>query len=151
RDIQEGRSENAFVGKIKKEVSCLQQVQLFLLPKKNKSSTVSPSPAEANVFASSFVDATVAVWDVRVENSHALAFKEQKDEKDGMLGYHIFRSISILPRRLSKALSSQKDEAEFNAYTKEQLNRDKDLKELHRHNQIPGMIISTASDGFKQF
>ncbi|CAF2141318.1 unnamed protein product [Brassica napus] len=57
-------------------------------------------------------------WDVRVEDSHALAFKEQKDEKviswnwffcqDGMLGYHIFRSISILPRRLSKALSSRK-------------------------------------------
>ncbi|CAG7869846.1 unnamed protein product [Brassica rapa] len=60
RDIQEGGSENAFVGGgggFKKEWS----------------------PAEANVFASSFVDATVAVWDVRVGKSHALAFKAQKD------------------------------------------------------------------------
>uniref|UniRef100_M4CR67 Uncharacterized protein n=1 Tax=Brassica campestris TaxID=3711 RepID=M4CR67_BRACM len=93
RDIQEGGSENAFVGGgFKKEWS----------------------PAEANVFASSFVDATVAVWDVGVGKSHALAFKAQKDVnviswnrffcQDGMLWYHILRSISILPRQLSKAL-----------------------------------------------
>ncbi|KAL0683411.1 hypothetical protein Bca4012_050259 [Brassica carinata] len=72
------------------------------------------------------------------------------------------------PRLLQPLLaitSSQKDEeeeAEFKAYTKEQLNKlkrlvtyllsffsftsVKDLKELHWDNQIPWMIISAASE-----
>nr|TKR79364.1 glutamate-rich WD repeat-containing protein 1-like isoform X1 [Populus alba] len=83
------------------------------------------SPHEASTLAVSSSDNQLIIWDLSLE----------KDEEQ---------------------------EAEFKAKTKEQVNApadlppqllfvhqgQKDLKELHWHAQIPGMIVSTASDGF---
>ncbi|KAB5556496.1 hypothetical protein DKX38_007405 [Salix brachista] len=83
------------------------------------------SPHEASTLAVSSSDNQLTIWDLSLE----------KDEEE---------------------------EAEFKAKTKEQVNGpadlppqllfvhqgQKDLKELQWHAQIPGMIVSTASDGF---
>ncbi|WVZ25422.1 hypothetical protein V8G54_003966 [Vigna mungo] len=83
------------------------------------------SPHEASSLAVSSADNQLTIWDLSLE----------KDEEE---------------------------EAEFKAKTKEQVNApedlppqllfihqgQKDLKELHWHAQIPGMIVSTAADGF---
>ncbi|KAK6164792.1 hypothetical protein DH2020_001656 [Rehmannia glutinosa] len=83
------------------------------------------SPHEASTLAVSSSDNQLTVWDLSLE----------RDEEE---------------------------EAEFKAKTKEQVNAptdlppqllfvhqgQKDLKELHWHSQIPGMLISTAADGY---
>ncbi|KAJ4841009.1 hypothetical protein Tsubulata_018710 [Turnera subulata] len=83
------------------------------------------SPHEASTLAVSSADHQLTIWD----------FSLEKDEEE---------------------------EAEFRAKTKEEVNApkdlppqllfvhqgQKDLKELHWHPQIPGMVVSTASDGF---
>ncbi|XP_027919802.1 glutamate-rich WD repeat-containing protein 1-like [Vigna unguiculata] len=83
------------------------------------------SPHEASSLAVSSADNQLTIWDLSLE----------KDEEE---------------------------EAEFKAKTREQVNApedlppqllfihqgQKDLKELHWHAQIPGMIVSTAADGF---
>ncbi|XP_075491669.1 protein HEAT STRESS TOLERANT DWD 1-like [Primulina tabacum] len=83
------------------------------------------SPHEASTLAVSSTDNQLTIWDLSLE----------RDEEE---------------------------EAEFKAMTKEQVNAptdippqllfvhqgQKDLKELHWHSQIPGMLISTAADGF---
>ncbi|GMI94876.1 heat stress tolerant DWD 1 [Hibiscus trionum] len=83
------------------------------------------SPHEASTLAISSSDNQLTIWDLSLE----------KDEEE---------------------------EAEFKAQTKELVNApqdlppqllfvhqgQKDLKELHWHAQIPGMIVSTAADGF---
>ncbi|PSS20826.1 Glutamate-rich WD repeat-containing protein [Actinidia chinensis var. chinensis] len=83
------------------------------------------SPHEASTLAVSSSDNQLTVWDLSLE----------RDEEE---------------------------EAEFKAKTREQVNApsdlppqllfvhqgQKDLKELHWHSQIPGMLMSTAADGF---
>ncbi|XAR53432.1 hypothetical protein NMG60_11021979 [Bertholletia excelsa] len=83
------------------------------------------SPHEASTLAVSSADNQLTIWDLSLE----------RDEEE---------------------------EAEFKAQTREQVNApadlppqllfvhqgQKDLKELHWHSQIPGMLISTAADGF---
>ncbi|KAF3439594.1 hypothetical protein FNV43_RR17872 [Rhamnella rubrinervis] len=83
------------------------------------------SPHEASTLAVSSSDNQLTIWDLSLE----------KDEEE---------------------------EAEFKAKTKEQVHApadippqllfvhqgQKDLKELHWHTQIPGMLVSTAADGF---
>ncbi|KAI4344503.1 hypothetical protein L6164_011722 [Bauhinia variegata] len=83
------------------------------------------SPHEASSLAVSSSDNQLTIWDLSLE----------KDEEE---------------------------EAEFKAKTKEQVNApadlppqllfihqgQKDIKELHWHTQVPGMIVSTAADGF---
>ncbi|OMO91604.1 hypothetical protein COLO4_18208 [Corchorus olitorius] len=83
------------------------------------------SPHEASTLAVSSADNQLTIWDLSLE----------KDEEE---------------------------EAEFKAQTKEEVNApddlppqllfvhqgQKDLKELHWHTQIPGMVVSTAADGF---
>ncbi|XP_052184034.1 protein HEAT STRESS TOLERANT DWD 1-like [Diospyros lotus] len=83
------------------------------------------SPHEASTLAVSSSDNQLTIWDLSLE----------RDEEE---------------------------EADFKAQTREQVNApadlppqllfvhqgQKDLKELHWHSQIPGMLISTAADGF---
>ncbi|BFG39744.1 hypothetical protein CerSpe_260170 [Prunus speciosa] len=83
------------------------------------------SPHEASTLAVSSSDNQLTIWDLSLEND-------------------------------------EEEEAEFKAKTKEQVNApkdlppqllfvhqgQKDLKELHWHAQIPGMLVSTAADGY---
>ncbi|WZZ56355.1 hypothetical protein YC2023_056462 [Brassica napus] len=74
---------------------------------------------------------TVAVWDIRVGKSHALAFNAQKDV-NVISSNRFFCQASSGNKQLTIwDLSLEKDEeakAEFKAYTKEQLSKLKRLK-----------------------
>lgn len=124
------------------------------------------------MLASGSDDGTVSVRDIRLlkeRDSMVAHFEYHK---------HPITSIEWSPHEASSlAVSSsdnqltiwdlslerdEEEEAEFKARTQEQVNApedlppqllfihqgQKDLKELHWHSQIPGMIVSTASDGF---
>lgn len=92
---------------------------------KHPITSVEWSPHEASTLAVSSADNQLTIWDLSLEND-------------------------------------PEEEAEFRSKMKEQANApenlppqllfvhqgQKDLKELHWHPQIPGMILSTAADGF---
>ncbi|KAG5241819.1 glutamate-rich WD repeat-containing protein [Salix suchowensis] len=119
------------------------------------------------MLASGSDDGTFSIRDLRLLST--------KSEEDKSLVAHFeyhkhpITSIEWSPHEASTLANmgsfSEKDEeeeAEFKAKTKEQVNApadlppqllfvhqgQKDLKELHWDAQIPGMIVSTASDGF---
>ncbi|KAG2271455.1 hypothetical protein Bca52824_066010 [Brassica carinata] len=118
--------------------------------------------------ASCSVDGTIALWDVRVGKTLALAFKNRlascmlaSGSDDGAFSIHDLRVIKegdakiahfeyhMHPITLIEWSKDEEEEAEFKAQTKEQVNTPQDLpSQLLFVHQIPGMIISTAEDGF---
>ncbi|KAJ8452126.1 hypothetical protein Cgig2_016707 [Carnegiea gigantea] len=83
------------------------------------------SPHEASTLAVSSADNQLTIWDLSLERDEEeeAEFKAQTEDK--------VNTPEDLPPQLLFVHQGQKD-----------------LKELHWHAQIPGMIISTAADGF---
>lgn len=83
------------------------------------------SPHEASTLAVSSADNQLTLWDLSLERDEEeeAEFKAQTEDK--------VNTPEDLPPQLLFVHQGQKD-----------------LKELHWHAQIPGMIISTAADGF---
>ncbi|KAK3157153.1 hypothetical protein QOZ80_2AG0116890 [Eleusine coracana subsp. coracana] len=167
------------------------------------------SPTEADVFASSSVDKTIAIWDIRAGKKPCFTIMGQKsdvnviswnrqsyktllpqlsivqqDTGEASLVAHseyhkkAITSIEWSPYEATELAVSSEDnqltiwdlsmerdveeEVEFKVKINEMadvpedlpgqllfVHQDqKDLKEVHWHPQIPGMIISTAADGF---
>ncbi|KAI3694410.1 hypothetical protein L1987_77375 [Smallanthus sonchifolius] len=96
------------------------------------------SPTEQFVFASCSVDKTIAIWDTRTGKSPATSFKAHETE------------INVISwnRLASCMLASGSDDGSFSIRDLRMLKGQKDWKELHWHTQIPGMLVSTAADGF---
>ncbi|KAL7419754.1 Ribosome assembly protein rrb1 [Cryptotrichosporon argae] len=80
-------------------------------------------PSDPSVFAASGSDDQVTLWDLSVE----------PDEDEAPLGAADGETLDVPPQLLFVHQGQ------------------KDVKELHWHPQIPGMIISTASDSFNAF
>lgn len=80
------------------------------------------NPSDSSVFAASGADDQVTLWDLSVE--------QDEDEAPILDG-----SIPVeVPPQLLFVHQGQKD-----------------VKEIHWHPQIPGMVLSTASDSFNAF
>ena len=80
-------------------------------------------PSEDSIFAASGADDQVTLWDLAVE---------QDDEEMGAPAAE--SNMRDVPPQLLFVHQGQKD-----------------IKEIHWHPQIPGAVISTASDGFNIF
>lgn len=81
-------------------------------------------PTDSSVFAASGSDDQVTLWDLGVE--------QDDDEAPSAIGPD--GNPLVVPSQLLFVHQGQKD-----------------VKEVHWHPQIPGMVISTASDSFNVF
>mmetsp|Transcript_35707 Transcript_35707/g.43074 ORF Transcript_35707/g.43074 Transcript_35707/m.43074 type:complete len:495 (-) Transcript_35707:253-1737(-) len=87
------------------------------------------SPSEGSVLATSSADNQLTVWDLSVE-------RDAEEEADAMASSDVAMAAAPdeLPAQLMFVHQGQTD-----------------IKEHHFHPQIPGMIVSTAGDGFNFF
>ena len=83
------------------------------------------SPFEGAVLATGSADGTVGIWDLSVERD---------PEEEATLGQHGASVPADLPPQLLFIHAGQTD-----------------IKEVHWHPQIPGMVVSTAREGFNAF
>ncbi|WCJ28290.1 Glutamate-rich WD repeat-containing protein 1 [Euphorbia peplus] len=83
------------------------------------------SPHESSMLAVSSADNQLTIWDLSLEKD-----EEEEAEFKAKTNEHV-NAPSDIPPQLLFVHQGQKD-----------------LKELHWHNQIPGMLVSTAADGF---
>ena len=81
-------------------------------------------PTEDSIFAASGADDQVTLWDLAVE---------QDDEETGGMDETPEGGRTVPPQLLFVHQGQ------------------KDIKEVHWHPQVPGMVISTALDGFNVF
>eukprot|EP00944_MAST-04C_sp_MAST-4C-sp1_P002338 g2338.t1 len=83
------------------------------------------SPTEDSVIAVSGADDQVSIWDMSLEEDR---------EEQGMIQSGKIEGIDDLPPQLLFVHQGQRD-----------------IKEIHFHPQVPGVILSTAGDGFNVF
>ncbi|KAL1410380.1 Ribosome assembly protein rrb1 [Vanrija albida] len=83
-------------------------------------------PTDPSVFAASGSDDQVTLWDLSVEQDDDEASRNQATGPDG-------KPLDVPPQLLFVHQGQ------------------KDVKEIHWHPQVPGMVLSTASDGFNVF